>query len=85
MILANSNSINKGNSSHRSHLIAGGLLLGSRRVRGRPWLNAGAGKVPTWLLLASEPLYKDFTVAVFRRSPPLFSNRRCSVVRLPSP
>ena len=74
------------NSNRRSQLTVYDFPSASRRDGGRPWLRAGTGKAPEWLLLASEPLYKDFTVAVFRHSPPLFSSRhrRCSVVRLPS-
>ena len=66
-ILANSNSVNMGNSSHRSHLIAGDLLLGSRRARGRLWCRAGAEKAPAWLPCASELRYKAFAVVVLRR------------------
>ena len=54
------------NSSHRSHLIAGSLLLGSRRVRGRAQLRAGVGKAPSWLPLASWPAF------IARASPPFF-------------
>ena len=57
MILANGNYVIMGNSARGSHLIAGGLLLGSRRAHGRPQLHAGAGKAPSWLLLASELCY----------------------------
>ena len=50
-----------------SHLTAGDLLLGSRRVRGRLRLRAGAGKAPAWLPCASEPRYKgrDAVVVLF--------------------
>ena len=54
------------NSSHRSHLIAGCLLLGSRRACGRPQLCAGAGKALSWLPLASWPAF------IARASPPFF-------------
>ena len=66
---ANGNLVILVNSSRGSHLIAGDLLLGSRRARGRPWLRAGAGKAPAWLLLASEPSYKSCDVVVLRRLP----------------
>ena len=56
-ILANDNFVNMGNSSHRSHLIAGDLLLGSRRARGRLWRHAGAEKAPAWLPCASKLRY----------------------------
>ena len=69
------------NSSHRSHLIAGGLLLGSRRARGRPQLRAGVGKAPSWLPLASWPAFIARASPPFSFSLPLFSrrHRRCSV------
>ena len=70
------NSVNMVNSAHRLSYTAGDLLLGSRRMRGRPQLRAGVGKVPTLLLLASEPRYLACAVAVRLLSPPLFSRRR---------
>jgi len=39
------NFVNSVNSNRRSHLTAGDLLLGSRRVRGRLWLRAGLEKL----------------------------------------
>ena len=56
-ILANGNSVNMGNSARGRHLIAGGLLLGSRRVRGHPQLRAGVVRAVAWLLLVSKPRY----------------------------
>ena len=71
-ILANGNSVNSMNSTRGGHLTDGEFLLASRRVRGRLWRRAGVEKAATWLLLAFEPCYKVFTVAVFLRSSPLF-------------
>ena len=53
------------NSNRGSQLTVYDFPSASRRDGGRPWLRAGMGKAPAWLLLASEPLYKDFTVAIF--------------------
>ena len=81
------NCVNTLNSACRLRYTSGDLLLGSRRVRGRPWLRAGAGKVPAWLLLASEPRYKAYVAAVLLLFLPLLfpvtttiapvSSRRC--------
>ena len=75
-ILANGNSVNMVNSARRLSYTAGDLLLGSRCARGHPQLRTGAGKAPSWLLLASEPRYLACAVAVRLLSPPLFSRRR---------
>ena len=56
-ILANGNSVNMGNSARGRHLIAGGLLLGSRRAHGHPQLCGGTVKAVAWLLLVSKPCY----------------------------
>ena len=53
------NSVNMVNSARSSSYTADDLLLGSRRVRGRFRLRAGAVEAVAWLLLASEPRYKD--------------------------
>ena len=73
------NSINTLNSARRLSYTAGDLLLGSRRTRGRPQLRAGAGKMPSWLSLASWPSFKGrdavavvlFSSSVFQSPPPL--------------
>jgi len=53
------NSVNLMNSVHRSCYIAGNLRLASRHARGHFRRRAGAVKAVVWLLLASEPRYKD--------------------------
>ena len=60
------------NSVFGRHLTDGELPTSSRRARGHVRLRAGVEKAAAWLPLASEPRYKVFTVAVFRRSSPLF-------------
>ena len=70
------NSVIKWNSVRCLSYTAGDLLLGSRHARGRPQLRAGAGRAPSWLLLASEPRYLACAVAIRLLSPPLFSRRR---------
>ena len=66
------NSVISVNSTRGRHVTDGELLSRSSRRRGHVRLRAGMEKAPAWLPLASEPLYKAFTVAVFRRSAPLF-------------
>ena len=53
------NPVNLMNSVHRSCYIAGDLRLASRHARGHFRRRAGVVKPVAWLLLASEPRYKD--------------------------
>ena len=55
----NGNSVNTLNSARRLSYIAGDLRFGSRRAHGHFRRHAGAVKAVAWLLLASEPRYKD--------------------------
>ena len=84
---ASGNSIISVNSTRGRHLTDGELLSRSSRRRGHVWLRAGVEKAPTWLPLASELLYKAFTVAIFRCSAPLFFPSLPPLLRsaMPSP
>ena len=55
----NGNSVITWNSVHRSGYIVGDLRLASRHAHGHFRRHAGAVKAVAWLLLASEPRYKD--------------------------
>ena len=70
------------NSNRRSQLTVYDLPSASRHDCGRPWLCAGMGKAPAWLLFASWPSYKACAVVVLRFPfSSVFSHRhrRCSV------
>ena len=75
------------NSVFGRHLTDGELPLASRRARGHVRLRVGMEKAAAWLLLASEPRYKAYTVAVLLRSFPLFfpTPPLSSVELVPSP
>ena len=75
------------NSNRGSQLTVYDLPSASRRDCGRPWLCAGMGKAPAWLLFASWPSYKACVVVVLRFPfSYVFSrrHRRCSVELSPS-
>ena len=84
---ASGNSIISVNSTRGRHLTDGELLSHSSRRRRHVRLHAGVEKAPTWLPLASEPLHKAFTVAIFRCSAPLFFPSLPPLLRsaMPSP
>ena len=69
---ASGNSVISVNSVFGQHLTVGELPLASRRARGHVRFRAGVEKAAAWLLLASEPRYKVFTVTIFLRSSALF-------------
>ena len=62
----NGNFIITVNSVHRLSYMVGDLLRCSRRVMAVRGVALAWGKAPAWLLLASWPSYKDYTVAVLR-------------------
>ena len=67
------NSVISVNSVFGRHLTVGKLPLASRRARGHVRLCASVEKAAAWLLLASWPRYKVFTVVVHLHFPsPVF-------------
>ena len=80
------NSVITVNSVHRLSYMADDLLRRSKRVVAVFGVALAWGRAPAWLLLASWPSYKDYTVAVLRflflcffPSPPLLLRRAFAV------